>query len=94
MISSVMLSGRLGKALEKGLRMVEVDRVIPGPGGHYEVDEVPVKSQSFEADAFMKEAVGSYICVKGRLEKHPKYGLIVVDELDEIFHLPAGTTRI
>lgn len=94
MISSVFISGRLGKILKPGLRYVEIDRVIPGPTGHFEIDRIPVKSQSFETDAFSKEPDGSYICLKGRLETDSEYGLIVVIEVSEMYHFPKGTKKI
>jgi hypothetical protein len=85
MISSVFVSGRLGKRVKPRFRYVEVDRVIPGESGRYEVDRFLVKSMLSPEGAFNTLPEGSYICFKGRLESDPEYGLIIVDELDEIY---------
>jgi hypothetical protein len=94
MISSVFMSGRLGKVLKPGMRYVELDRLIPGPTGHFAIDKIPVKSQSFEEDSFLSEPEGAYICLQGRLETDPDYGIIVVIEVSEMYRFPKGTKQI
>lgn len=94
MISSVFMSGRLGKVLKKGIRYVELDRLVPGPTGHFAIDKIPVKSQSFEEDSFMQEPEGAYICLQGRLETDPDLGIVVLLELSEMYHFPKGTKKI
>lgn len=93
MISSVFVSGRLGKPVTERIRYVEVDRPIP-ESGKFVTDSFLVRSQSYESSPFMKEPVGSYICFKGRIEKDEKYGLIFVIEIDEMYRFPEGTKRI
>lgn len=41
MISAVFVTGRLGEKIAPLGRYVEIDRVLPGPTGHYGVDKVP-----------------------------------------------------
>ena len=89
MISSVFLSGRLGDVFSEKLRYVEVDRVIPGPSGHYETDLFPVKTMLSKDGVFMKAKKGTYVTLKGRLEVDPKFGLIIVYEIDEILNIPS-----
>jgi hypothetical protein len=86
MISSVFVSGRLGEVIDKHCRYVEVDRVVPGETGHYATDRFVVKSP-MSSGSFIKAADGSYICFKGRLEMDAKLGLVIVNEMDEIFPL-------
>jgi hypothetical protein len=93
-ISSVFLSGRLGKVVKPKVRYVEVDRVIPGPTGTFEVDRFPVKSMLSVDGPFMKMPEGSYICLKGRLEMDSELGLVIVDEIDELYSLPEGMKKI
>ena len=94
MLSSVFVSGRLGEIIEEKTRYVEVDRVIPGPTGHYEVDRFPVRSMLAIHGPFMTQPVGTYICFKGRLEVDPRLGLIIVDEIDEIYVMPKDIKRV
>ncbi|MCI2111232.1 MAG: hypothetical protein LKK13_02695 [Bacilli bacterium] len=84
MISSVFVSGRLGKRVGR-YRYVEVDRAVPSPDGRYETDRFLVRSPLGEDSSFMKLPLGSYICFKGRLEKDEERGIVIVDELDETF---------
>ncbi len=88
MISSVFLSGRLGKVIAERIRYVEVDRVIPGPSGHYETDQFPVRTMLSKDGVFMKAKEGTYVTLKGRLEMDPAHGLLIVNELDEILLHP------
>lgn len=94
MLSSVYLSGRLGEIIAPKTRHVEVDRVVPGPTGHYETDKFIVRSMLAVDGPFMKLPAGTLIILKGRLETDPKLGLIIVDEIDELFTLPKGMKRI
>lgn len=87
MLSSVFLSGRLGDVFGPRMRYVEIERVITGADGtgHFGVSKIPVRAQCLETNRFLKEPDGAYICLKGRIESDPEYGLIIVSELDEMF---------
>lgn len=88
MISSVFVSGRLGEK-KPPFRYVEVDRLVPSDDGKFLVDRFLVRS-CFGADTpFMKLPSGSYVCFKGRLESDERHGLVIVDEMDEVY----GTER-
>ena len=89
MISSVFVSGRLGKKTG-GYRYVEVDRSVPNADGHYETDHFLVRPSTGEDSSFMTLPLGSYICFKGRLEQDEERGLIIVDEIDEIYRPGSG----
>ena len=93
MISSIFLSGRLGELISPTCRYVEVDRPIP-ENGRFITDKFVVKSQCTQINPFMKEPVGSYICLKGRLEVDDKLGIIIIIEIDEMYRFPEGTKRI
>lgn len=88
MISSIFLSGRLGKILPDGIRVVEVERVLPEDGGKYVTDYFPVRSMMNESSSFYKGKEGSLVVIKGRLEMDKTHGLIIVGELEEVFSLP------
>ncbi len=94
MLSSVFVSGRLGKIIGPKTRYVEVDRVIPGPSGHYETDLIPVRSMLCVDGPFMKAKAGTFIVFKGRIETDEKGQLILIDELDEIFKMPKDTFQL
>ncbi len=85
MLSSVFVSGRLGKKLSEQVRLVEVDRVVPGAGGKFKVDQFPVLCPLSPSSLFFSANEGSLIVLKGRLEKDKEFGTIIVDEIDEIF---------
>jgi len=85
MMTSLSLSGRLGKVKEGRFRYVEVDRVVYTPlGGRYKVDSFLVRFPS-ESGFCIKAPNGSLIFMKGRIEVDEKQGMIIVDEFDEIF---------
>ena len=44
--------------------------------------------------SFIKGAKGSFIVFKGRIERDPKLGLILIDELDEIYTTKEALKRI
>jgi hypothetical protein len=94
MLSSVFVSGRLGALIDEKTRYVEVDRVIPGPSGHFETDQLPVRSMLCIDGSFMKGPKGTFIVFKGRIESDPKLGLILIDELDEIYTTQEPLKRI
>ncbi len=94
MLSSIFMSGRLGEVIGEKMRIVEVDRVIPGPSGYYETDRFPVRTMSGSKSIFMRAKVGSYVTLKGRIEGDEKYGVIIIAELDEILLVPEGTVRV
>jgi hypothetical protein len=94
MLSSVFVSGRLGEIIGPKTRFVEVDRTIPGSSGRYEVDKFIVRSMLCVDGPFMKLPCGTFIVLRGRLEQDPKHGLIIVDEVDELFSMPKEMKRI
>lgn len=85
MISAVFVTGRLGEKIGPLGRFVEVDRVVPGPTGKYQVDKIPVFTYSGEGCLFMKAPIGSFITCKGHMETDEKLGVVVKMELEEIF---------
>jgi len=87
------MSGRLGAPLDERTRYVEVDRLIP-VAGKFIVDHFPVRSQTYENSAFMKQPAGAYICFKGRVERDEELGIVFVIEMDEMYRFPEGTKRI
>lgn len=91
MISAVFVTGRLGEQITPLSRYVEVDRVIPGPTGRYEVDKIPVFTYAGEGCFFMQAPKGSFITVKGHMETDKTLGVIVKMELEEI--LPMGQKK-
>lgn len=91
MLSSVFVSGRLGKRLTPEIRLVEVDSVLPGPGGRFKVDSFPVLCPLSPSSLFFSAKDGSLIVIKGRLENDKAMGLVIVDEIDEIF--PCGEKK-
>ena len=93
MLTSLSLSGRLAEIKEDNLRYVEVDRVVyTALGGRYKVDRFLVRFPG-ERGLFLSAPMGSLIYLKGRLEIDERYGLIIVDELDEIFTRTAGLKK-
>lgn len=85
MLSSVFISGRLGELINENYRYVEIDRVAYDNfgGGKYEVDKIPVRSM--EKGRFYSYKTGSLIILKGRIEMDPELGLVVVDEIHELY---------
>ncbi len=93
MISSIFVSGRLGKYVGEGIRLLEVDRLVPSNQGRYETDLIPVRSMLSESSTFYRANDGTLAIIKGRLETDKKHGLIVVAEVEEIFSLPEKMKR-
>lgn len=94
MLSSVFLSGRLGEVKDDRTRIVELDHVIPGPSGRFGVTKVPVRSMMSDS-LLVKAKAGALIILKGRLEANEKDGILtVIDEMDEIYPLPADVKRM
>ena len=93
MISSIFLSGRLGESIGEDGRYVEVDRVIPGPGGSYVTDAFPVFTP-LRNGPLLKAAKGSLVILKGRVEIDKEKGFVIIDEIDEVFALPKGMRNI
>jgi hypothetical protein len=91
MLTSVSLFGRMGEVIseKEGLRYVEVDRIVPNSDGAgvYETDKFVVYSP-FSTSFFIHAPKGNLISLNGRIENRQPYGLIIVDEIDEIIALP------
>ncbi len=85
MISAVFVTGRLGEKIAPLGRYVEIDRVIPGPTGKYQIDKIPVFTYSGEGCLFMKAPNGSFISFKGHIESDERFGIVIRLELEEIF---------
>lgn len=83
MLSSVYLSGRLGKKVFDNLRMIELDGLSPNPQGEFEITEVPVRSNLGGESALMHAKDGLYVVIKGRLCCHGTVGLCVLSEIEE-----------
>ena len=83
MLSSIYLSGRLGKKVFDNLRMVELDALSPNSKGEFEVTEVPVRSNLGGDSALMHAKDGIYVVIKGRLCTHGAVGLCVLSEIEE-----------
>ena len=43
---------------------------------------------------FMTSPEGLFVTLKGRIEHDKKYGLLIVDELDEILDPPKSTRKV
>ncbi|MBO4540685.1 MAG: hypothetical protein J5736_01750 [Bacilli bacterium] len=94
MLSSVFLSGRLGEVKDNRTRIVEVEHLIPGPMGRFAVSKLPVRSPLPDT-LLVKASAGALIVLKGRLEADEKDGtLYIIDEVDEIYPLPASMKRM
>lgn len=93
MISSIFVSGRLGKYIGDGIRLLEVDRLVPSKQGKYETDLIPVRSMLSESSTFYKAGDGTLAIIKGRLEMDKDHGLLIVAEVEEIFSLPEKMKR-
>lgn len=85
MISSIFVTGRIGEAIDSNFRYVEVERPLSGTDGKYVIDKIPVRMQYFASSSWMKEKEGSFIALKGRIEKDDKIGLGIVIEHYEIY---------
>ena len=85
MLSSVYISGRLSEAVGENARIVEVDSPIPSTEGKFLVHRIPVICHMTRKSFFFVAPNGSLIVLKGRLESHPEWGLVVIDEIDEIY---------
>lgn len=92
MLSSIYLAGSLGENVEKGIRIVEVESYIPGKEG-FVTQRIPVLCRLLPGSYFFTAPKGSLVIVKGRLENHEKYGLVVVNEIDEIFSNKSHVTK-
>ena len=84
MLSSIFLAGTLGENLSDSVRIVDVDSYIPGKGG-FLTQHIPVKCDLLPGSYFFTAAKGSLIILKGRLEMDEKLGLVVINEIDEIY---------
>ena len=85
MLSSIFISGTLGKNLGDGFRMVDVQSPTPGSNGKFPVFHLPILCKMLPKSYFFTAPEGSLITLKGRLEMHEQRGLIIVNELDEIY---------
>ena len=93
MLSSVYIAGKLGAKLGDGIRLVEVEGLVPGPDGAFTGTSIPVYSKMAKRSFFFEAPEGSLIIVKGRLENRPGTGLIVINEIDEIYSNKAGQQK-
>lgn len=88
MISDVCVIGRVGEIVSPNLRMVEVERVAP-INGRFVVDQIPCRYWTKkDGNYFMKMLEGSYVAIKGRLEKDGEMGIIVI--VEELITLQRG----
>lgn len=85
MISSVFVSGRLGKQINKNFRVLLVERPLHDQEGKAVIDEIPVRMEGFATESFMKEKEDSFVVFKGRIEKDSEVGLALVIEHRETY---------
>lgn len=85
MISSIFVSGRVGKAIDKNFRYVLVERPLVDQEGKLQIDKIPVRMPYFASESWIKEKEGSFIVFKGRIECDEKLGLVIVIEHKEIY---------
>ncbi len=85
MISSVFVTGRIGKPIDSKYRYVEVERPIVDQDGTHRVDQIPTRMPHFASSNWIKEQEGSYIAFKGRIEMDGHLGLVLVIEHKEIY---------
>lgn len=83
MLSSVFLSGRIGRKLDRKTRVIELDALVPNSKGEYVVTEVPVRSSHGDETSLMRATEGNYVILKGRLGYEEGMGLFVVSEIEE-----------
>ncbi len=93
MLSSIFLAGRLGENKGDGVRIVELDSPLPDVDGSFPIIHVPVYAKLNKRSFFFTAAPGTLIIVKGRLEERPGIGLVVVNEIDEIYSNKAGQVK-
>jgi len=87
MLSSIFLSGVVGDFDQNrdDIRFVEIHRVVPcETGGTYDIDKFPVIIK-YSGCPLIRARKGQMIVVKGRLEYEKDYGLVIVEELSEIY---------
>lgn len=84
MVSSVFISGRLGRSIDRQTRMVELDSPIPSKG-EFRICEIPVRCNRSWKASFFSAKVGTLIVLKGRLESEEPLGLYVALEIEELF---------
>ena len=83
----------MGEALGDGIRMIDVQSPVPGPNGKFATFHIPVLSKMLPKSFFFTAPVGSLVTLKGRIESHERFGLIIVHELDEIFTSATPTKK-
>ncbi len=84
MLSSVFASGRLGEFLDTRTRYLEIEKLVPGPSGRFNVDHVPFRVASgFER--LLKAPRGTYVIFKARLAMAEDIGLHLVIEVEEMY---------
>ncbi len=93
MLSSVFVTGVLAENKGDGVRIVDVESYIPGPSGFFQTQHIPVYCRLGAKTFFFTAPSGSLITVKGRLELKEPYGLVVVNEIDEIYTNKAGAVK-
>ncbi len=85
MISSVFVSGRIGKTIDTNFRYVLIERPLVDQKGRFIVDQIPVRMPYFASESWIKEKEGSFVVFKGRIERDEKLGLVIVIEHREIY---------
>lgn len=93
MLSSVYIAGKLGEILADGVRLVDVDGLLPGPDGAFKSFSIPVYSNMGRGSYFFEAPRGSLVIVKGRLEPKEGMGLVVINEIDEIYSNKVGLEK-
>lgn len=94
MLSSVFASGRVGEVIDPTTRYIEIDRMVPGPTGRFDTQKFPVRAALGKTSRFMQAPDGALVIFKGRIEEDPTLGMVLVEELEEIYVLPAAMKKV
>ena len=84
MLTSAYVSGRLGDEFGNNFRYVEVESPLIGTGGGRRTDLIPVYNPLGKSATFFRAKKGSFVIVKGRIERDLEHGLYIHCEIEEI----------
>ena len=87
MLTSVYLSGLLDEVKGKNVRLVAVQSPLARPGSKPRIDLIPVYCPLGPSTLFFRATKGTFVIVKGRLERNEELGLYVYSEIEEIVNL-------
>jgi hypothetical protein len=98
MLTSCTLVGRLGDKIpghNERARYVEIDDPAPFSTGKDTLStyKIPVYV-AVGSSLILTSEKGKLVCVKGRLFQDPELGIVVLDEMDDVFTLPKAMKDI